>query len=617
MELPILYNSRQEEFKKPFGTVKEGETVRIAIQIPIAYDSKKVDLVVEDDQGQIVQKYPLHKRDLKKEYEVWTVTFSLGKGLYYYYFSILSARTQVFVWKAGTETTLTDGGKWQLSAVTREQQVPAWIQGRVMYQIFPDRFYRKGQCILTEKLRPFSIHKNWEEEPAWRPDRNGRVLNNDFFGGNLRGIQEKLGYLQSLGVEILYLNPIVKAFSSHRYDTCDFKAVDPMLGTTEDFRALCQAVHSRDMRIILDGVFSHTGSDSIYFDRHCRFGNGAVSNPQSPYRKWYNFIQYPEVYQSWWGIDTLPSINKSEASYLEFLAGEDGGVVGHWLALGADGFRLDVVDELPDAFLQKLRDRIRNINPQAVLIGEVWEDASNKIAYGVRRRYFVDGLLDGVMNYPWRNAILRYVMGEDDGSGFSEQVMCLAENYPTEQLMGSMVSLSTHDTARVLTALADPFQGSREEKATRRLSLGERALAVERELASAFLQFFLPGNSCIYYGDEIEMEGFEDPFNRRTYPWGSKESQLLPFYKKLADIKKSQPTLQRGDIHVTGGNGRVQLRRQWQGQTVCGWLNLSHEPWSIEPWGEELIAYQTYEDNDQRILEPKGFFGAVKGKPGI
>lgn len=208
------------------------------------------------------------------------------------------------------------------------------------------------------------------------------MLNNDFFGGNFQGITEKLPHIASLGATVLYLNPISKAFSSHRYDTGDYKTPDPMLGTEEDFATLCQEARKLGIHVILDGVFSHTGSNSLYFDRYRAFGgHGAYADPQSPYRSWYQFYHYPDSYHCWWNFDTLPCVNKMDPTYLDYVIDGPDSVVAHWLRLGADGFRLDVVDELPDAFVLRLKRRIREIKPDALLIGEVWEDASNKIAY--------------------------------------------------------------------------------------------------------------------------------------------------------------------------------------------------------------------------------------------
>ena len=400
--------------------------------------------------------------------------------------------------------------------------------------------------------------------PEFRPNEKGEVLNNDFYGGNLAGIAEKLPYLKKLGVEALYLNPIFMAFSSHRYDTADYKRIDPMLGTEEDFRALCETAHSLGMKVILDGVFSHTGSNSVYFDKNGIFGGGAVSDPQSPYRKWFDFQHYPDKYTCWWDFDTLPCVKKMEPEFMDYIFGADDSVLAKWLRLGADGFRLDVVDELPDGFLMALRERLRQLKPDAMLIGEVWEDASNKIAYGVRRRYFTHAQLDSVMNYPWRKAILAFARGADDGRGLRQVLLTIAENYPAPVLNSNLNLLSSHDVPRAITALIDPTDADREELA-RRLSAmtpEQVKLGKERFKLASFLQFTLPGCPCVYYGDEAGMTGYRDPFNRQYYPWGREDAALQNHIRTLAHLRHDSAALKRGDLRVlAAGNGSITFRR--------------------------------------------------------
>ena len=295
---------------------------------------------------------------------------------------------------------------WQISCIPADFTTPDWAKGAVIYQLFPDRFRKSGQCDLTGKLQPYTVHKYWHEEVQWQPTPEGIVLNNDFYGGNFKGITEKMDYIASLGVTILYLNPISMSFSSHRYDTGDYKTPDPMLGTEEDFAEMCRAAHACGIKVVLDGVYSHTGSDSLYFNKNSTFeGEGAFNSQESPYYNWYTFYHWPNSYNAWWSFDTLPTVNKMHPDFVEYIITGEDSVVAHWLKLGADGFRLDVADELPDEFLKLLYDRVKEINPDAYVLGEVWEDASNKSAYGQRRKYFTNAELDSVMNYPYRTAI--------------------------------------------------------------------------------------------------------------------------------------------------------------------------------------------------------------------
>ena len=582
----ILFDSKLSQFKTPFGTLKPGETCRLRLDIPVSCRTVQAEAVfLLDDEKTEHFRAPLQKAEENELYEAWSGEFSLQPGLYFYYFQITTQNESFRLFRQGSsDTNMEEGGLWQVSCVEDKYPVPEYARGAVMYQIFPDRFYQSGTCDCTGKLQPYWVHEDKSDTPVFRPDANGKVWNNDFYGGNLNGIREKLPYLQDLGVEILYLNPIFFAFSTHRYDTCDYGRIDPMLGTEEDFKALCRDAHERGMKVILDGVFSHVGSRSRYFQ-------DAVSNPDSPYRSWFDFKHYPDVYTSWWGITDLPCVNKDNEDFLRYIIDAEDSIAVHWLRAGADGWRLDVVDELPDSFVLRLRDRIRKEKPNALLIGEVWEDASNKVAYGVRRKYFTNRELDSVMNYPWQKEILRYVRGDADGAALGERIMALAENYPADVLSCVMNILSTHDTPRAINALLDPRDGEREELAKRHFSQEDLARGKALLRMAAFLQFTLPGMPCIYYGDEAGLTGYRDPFNRRYFPWGSEDESLQAFYRALSTLKKTLPALRRGDVTVVeAGGGRLLFLRRFEKQTLCVCCNKSNAPWELPLRGEVLLG---------------------------
>ena len=363
------------------------------------------------------------------------------------------------------------------------------------------------------------------------------------------------------------------------------------------------------MRVILDGVFSHTGSNSVYFDAKGIFGHGAVSDPNSPYRAWYRFRHYPDDYDAWWNMPTLPNIEELSESYVNYIIEDDDSVLAHWLNLGADGFRLDVVDELPDEFVRKFKKRLRVLKPDALLLGEVWEDASNKRAYGVSRRYFVDGELDSVMNYPWQKGIVAFVRGEDDGSALGEGIMRLAENYPPEVLSCVMNLLGTHDTMRILTVLGGEYHANKAEWATARLSPEARALAVRRLHTAAFLQFMLPGMASIYYGDEAGLEGGADPFCRRYYPWGAEDESLRSFYAALCRVKNETQALKTGDVRVTeAGNGRLSFVRKSESQAVEVYVNQSGTDWELPQGGTLRFGGElAWTDGRKVSVRPGGF----------
>ena len=606
----ILYDSRDEQFKTPFGTLTVGQACTVRIKIPKDVEARSVQLVAEKEDSDTVLEFPFVWAGGEEAYDVFKCEFSIdARGLYFYWFRV-TARTGAFrLFRRGRSTNMEEGERWQLSVLPADFTVPAGFRGRVMYQIFPDRFARAGSCDLSEKLRPFILREDWGGQPEYRPDPAAKeILCNDFFGGNFKGIEARLDRLADLGVGVVYLNPISMAFSNHRYDTADYKRPDPMLGTEADFRALCAAVHKRGMKLILDGVYSHTGANSVYFDRNGVFGNGAYGKGKdSPYYSWYSFQQWPDKYESWWGFKTLPNVNELSESYLDYIIRDEDSVIAHWLALGADGFRLDVADELPDEFILRFKRRLRQLRPDALLLGEVWEDASNKSAYNVRRRYFTDGELDSVMNYPWRTAILNYIRGRDDGRALGESVMTIAENYPPQVLQTLMNSLSTHDTPRVLTVLAGDFDGDREFQSKVRLTPEQRALALERLHAAAFLQYTLPGCPCVYYGDEAGMEGCKDPFNRGCYPWGAEDPQCLGLYRALGRLKNETPALRTGVVRVlAAGEGRIVFRRETGAQTVLCCVNRGQTPLQVSAH-RALLSHLADRQTDGFTVAPGGY----------
>ena len=606
----ILYDSKQLKHKTPFGTLTPDTPCTMTIYVPSTVQATMISCIINKADGSHAMNADLPFKEKSGPYDIFQGTFSVySTGLYFYYFYVSQPFGGFRLFKQGDHTNMEAGDMWQLSCVPASFHTPDWAKGGVIYQVFPDRFHKSGSVDLSGKLEPYTVHKHWYEEVDWRPTPEGVVLNNDFYGGNFRGITEKMDYIADLGTTILYLNPISKGFSNHRYDTGDYKTPDPMLGTEEDFKTLCEAAHARGIRVILDGVYSHTGSNSLYFNKDGIFeGKGAYQDRESPYSSWYTFYQWPNSYHSWWNFDTLPTINKMDPEFIKYIITDEDSVIAHWLKLGADGFRLDVADELPDEFLKLLYDRVKEINPDALVLGEVWEDASSKTAYGKRRTYFTNAELDSVMNYPYRTAILNFMRGFDSGRAFKETVMSISENYPPEVVSCNMNLLGTHDTPRILTALVDDFDGSREEKAKRHLSRNQWEVAHERLLMASFLQYMLPGCPSLYYGDEAGMEGYKDPFNRRPYPWGREEPELLEHFKRLGKLRKKLDVLRLGSIQFfQAGDKHLGFTRCYKDTTVKIYANRSGDSWEI-PYGKILLGYnlQTVV-SDSLVLGPRGF----------
>lgn len=545
----IPYNSRSELHKSPFGAVREGDTIVFRVVLPRNLQCSHVDLVIKSDRGDFSY-HSMNWLSMEGENEEWwALGYTAEKAdIYFYHFEYDTPWGRTAIRHDGSSLGSLSGGNddWQLSVYERNFTTPNWLKGGLIYQIFPDRFYFSGEKKKNipegRKLRTDIFG-----EPEWLPTKEGKVLNNDYFQGDLKGITEKLPYIASLGVTCIYLNPIFEAQSNHRYDTADYSKIDPLLGSEKDFTFFCKKAEEYGISVILDGVFSHTGDDSIYFNKYGRYDSlGAYQSVESPYYKWYKFRKHPDDYHSWWGISILPEVIEETDEFIEFIAG-DKGILRKWLSLGARGWRLDVADELPDKFLDALRIAVKSENPEALVLGEVWEDASNKFAYGERRRYFGGRQLDSVMNYPFADAIISFVR-TGRVEGFSEKIMTVLENYPKCCIDVLMNHIGTHDTMRAITALSGESCEYRDRhwQSGRKLSPSQYEKGEKLLKLASIIQYTLPGVPSLYYGDEAGMEGYKDPFNRFCYPWGRENEKLIEFYRALGEMRKSCDCFREG-----------------------------------------------------------------------
>lgn len=456
--------------------------------------------------------------------------------------------------------------------------VPEWYRDSVMYHVFVDRFC-KGSVPVPKKPTAV-LNEDWENGiPQYGEKQGDFCANNMFFGGTLYGIAEKLDYIASLGVNVLYLSPIFDAYSNHKYDTGDYEHIDSMFGGDEAFSVLSEECKKRGIRIILDGVFNHTGDDSRYFNRYGRYDSiGAYQNERSPYHNWYRFRRFPDDYESWWGITILPKLNGTDPAVRNYFVGKDG-IVPQYLRKGVSGFRLDVADELSDEFLEELRIGAREARNDAILIGEVWENAADKIAYGKRRSYFCGAQLDGVMNYPVKDAIIRFVTAAD-AEELKNTVCDIYSSYPAFVSRALMNLLGTHDTERILTVLGSERHKtlSNHELSTFRMSNEEYAKAKRRLLCASVLQYTLPGVPSLFYGDEVGVQGGHDPFCRATFPWGREDTELLSHYQRLGTLRRNSPALCRGTLEiVVAENGVFSFVRRYRSETITVMVNASDE----------------------------------------
>ena len=507
-----------------------------------------------------------------------------------------------FLFLRGMQTLFTDSidnvhfelseqsaSRFRLLIYRGDFHTPAWFLSGTMYHIFLDRFYEgEGAVAMREGAEK---NPDWENGiPQFAAKAGAPLSNHIFFGGNLWGVIEKLDMLSQMGITVLYLSPIFEAASNHRYDTANYERVDPYLGGDEAFDRLIDEAHRRGIRVILDGVFNHTGADSVYFNRYGTYGtDGAYRSKDSLYHKWYSFREYPDDYEAWWGIEILPRLNHENEACRHYFTGEDG-IAAKWVKRGIDGWRLDVADELSDEFLDELRDVVKkNSDGEALILGEVWENAADKMAYGKRRRYFRGRQLDSVMNYPFRNAVLG-LLQRGDTEFFVHVLTEIYASYPREVSDSLMNLLGTHDTERILTLLGDETAGeglSNEELSRKRLSQDERERAVRLLKIASALQFTVYGVPSVYYGDEAGMEGYHDPFCRFPYPWGREEQELIDHYRMLGKLRREHPALHGGEFRFLAHEaGYFLFERKKIEDRVLVAVNLDIKPHAFRVTGE-------------------------------
>lgn len=431
---------------------------------------------------------------------------------------------------------------------------PEWVKDAIFYQIFPDRFARSPKVPKPGNLEP------WEAPPTVH----------GFKGGDLIGVVEHLDYLESLGVTAIYFNPIFQSTANHRYHTHDYFLVDPILGGNEAFRELLDAAHARGLRVVIDGVFNHASRGFYYFNHLLENG------PASPFIDWFlplgewpvnaYDLTRPPGYAAWWNLHALPKFNTNTPAVREYLWQ----VAEFWIRFGADGWRLDVPDEIDDdAFWRTFRTRVKAANPEAYIVGEIWHDA---------RRWLQGDMFDGVMNYLFTRALIGFIIGTSaephllqgigygpvpalDAVEFAHQVETLLALYPPEITMTQLNLLGSHDTPRIL-------------------SLANQDVTAVR-LAVLLLMTF-PGAPCIYYGDEIGMLGGKDPGNRSAFPWQNEVAwnhALLDHFRRLIAIRHTYPALRRGEFKILYAHGHLfAFARQLANQTLIVALNADWQP---------------------------------------
>ena len=537
----VLHDPANEFFRSPFGAVKCGQLVHLRLKTAdyaewAAFVTNGEDHPMRrDDDGCFAADFLA-----PKEPGLILYTFRLPGGLSYGSGGLVCGEAR----------------PWSITVYDAGFETPAWAEGAMMYQIFPDRYapggtaFRNGVRYHRGMGRHIEVHKSWDEPVKGTASPGAKdYYPDDFFGGTLRGVIDRLPALRELGVDCIYLNPIFESDSNHRYNTADYRKIDPMLGSETIFKTLCAKAKALGIRVMLDGVFSHTGDDSIYFNRYGRYPEpGAYQSEASPYYPWYDFRHFPDDYRCWWNFDTLPEVQETNRKWQQFVVSGDDAVMKHYIRIGAGGWRLDVADELPDEVINLMRASVKQTDPDALLLGEVWEDATTKISYGVRRRYALGHGLDSVMNYPFRIAMLDFALGRKNAGEFRDFLIGQRLNYPAPMYRCLMNLLGSHDTARLRSILGSSTDGSemtRADQAKFMLTPEQNELGRARQKLCAAVQFALPGMPCLYYGDEEGMQGLQDPFCRA--PYRAAEGELREYYAALARARRESPALHHGD----------------------------------------------------------------------
>ena len=554
------------------GAFSSDEKLKLEIEIKRKLGITKVFLCLDDDNEQTHTETELHVEDISEGVDYYSALLDFKKlcpennGLFFWKIKLCAGNRSFYSHSINNVdycfSDLDSSKPFRLLVYDKNFSTPDWVKKGVMYQIFVDRFCKGSKKVPVRK--DCKINDDWYEGIPEFAEKSGDPLeNNMFFGGTLWGVIEKLDYLKKIGVNILYLCPIFKAFSNHKYDTGDYETVDEMFGGDKAFDKLVKEAKKRDMKIILDGVFNHTGDDSKYFNRYGKYENvGAYQSKDSEYFDWYKFDEFPNKYEAWWGIEILPRLMGDNPKVMDYFLSEKG-VVRKWLKRGISGWRLDVADELSEKFLEGLNAAAKSEKEDALIIGEVWENAADKVSYSKRRKYFRGKQLDSVMNYPVKYAIIDFIK-DKNAEKFYNSVTEIYSSYPQFCSDVLMNLVGSHDTERILTILGgeSPEGKTNAELSTKKMTDEQLCDGTRKLKVASVLQFTLPGIPMIYYGDEAGMEGYHDPFCRRPFPWGKENGELVSHYTRLSHIKREQESLCEAPLEfVLHDDGLVVYKR--------------------------------------------------------
>lgn len=578
--------------KEPSGTISECAPIKYTLEVAQNYYASKVVLVYKADGSDQLVESEMMIDGFSAGYKRYSTTVKFPKeGLYWYYFRVESNDYSICVQQGEQENSVekTENPSRCFSQLVTEKNLSTNIKplGGVMYHIFVDRFNRVGK---SEQRKGLILKNSWNDPLIDTDDYS--VINRECYGGNLKGIIAKLPYLKSLNVSVIYLSPIFYAESYHKYDTADYEVVDPMIGTNAELKQLIDKAKTLGMSVILDGVFNHTGADSKYFNMFGTFTEkGAYQSFKSKYAGWYNFKEWPDSYESWWGIATLPCVNENNPQLRSYICGQNG-IIEKYMNMGLGGFRLDVVDELSDEYLELICQKIYQCNKNALIVGEVWEDASTKISYDKRRHYLWGKQLNSVTNYPLRNAILSYLK-TGEASEFLSCYNMIMDNYPKFVQANLMNIIGSHDTSRIQSEIEkfDSFNAKNLHK------------------IASLIEYAFVGLPTIYYGDEIGLRNIKADISRTPYPWGSEDQEMLDWYKMLGKLRSLAPVVEGNMEVLQCTDGVIAIKRTLGNESVVVATNVGDQPFTLKLMEnyKEVFAQEKHQQRQEFTIEPKGY----------
>lgn len=539
-----------------------GEVLKVTVQLPMQlgwFERVRLNVVNSGsfDLNSVQYDIPHSMNDVNTGYAIFETEIHLTtSALYYYYFSY-DCNGQHFRMKKKDITGNSSITKQECFKMAVNFAAPDWAKGATMYHILVDRFYRSPSHHIVPI--PGRTMNNWRDKPVLGPNSNGD-WNVDFYGGNLLGIIEKLDYIQSLGVSIIYLSPILRGQSNHLYDTVDYEQIDPYLGTKEDFRRLCHEVHKRKMYIIIDGVYNHTGNRSRYFDQYEEYGNGSYNHEDSPYRSCYkrNWHNSQSCWNYWWGVPTLPECDTNNLEWQNYIAGPEG-IIDQLFDCGIDGIRLDVADELSDTMIQRIHEAIIRNKPDGFLFGEVWDEHPMRTS----RSYVSSGTgMHSIMNYMLPDALIRFFKYRDT-SKLRDILNRILIDYPTDMILTLMNPTSTHDMSRLIEFFAcnafNPqgkwawdmdYANDSEFVKSHVLSQDEYEYGKTVLMSYLVALAFFPGIFSIFYGNEVGLQGLHNLANRGSFPWGAEDKNLQKYFIDLIKVRNSYEFLKYAECEV-------------------------------------------------------------------